>query len=68
MEYEFEPGLIDEPEQYDVGGLVPPGTLSKADKEWALKWYPPPKPKPKVLAALPVGGDSIWPPASKPTS
>jgi hypothetical protein len=49
MEYEFEPGLIDEPEQYDVGGLVPPGTLSKADKEWALKWYPPAKPKPKVL-------------------
>jgi hypothetical protein len=40
MEYEFEPGLIDEPEQYDVNGLVPPGTLSAADKEWALKWYP----------------------------
>ncbi|HEX6751116.1 MAG TPA: hypothetical protein VF092_27750 [Longimicrobium sp.] len=43
MEYEFEPGLIDEPEQYDVNGLTPPGTLSKADKEWALKWYPPMK-------------------------
>ena len=41
MEYEFEPGLIDEPEQYDVNGLTPPGTLSSADKEWALKWYPP---------------------------
>ena len=40
MEYEFEPGLIDEPEQYDVNGLTPPGTLSSADKEWALKWYP----------------------------
>jgi len=40
MEYEFEPGLIDEPEPYDVGGLVPPGTLSNADKQWALKWYP----------------------------
>jgi len=40
MEYEFEPGLIDEPEQYDVKGLTPPGTLSTADKEWALKWYP----------------------------
>lgn len=40
MEYEFEPGLIDEPEQYDVNGLVPPGKLSKADKEWVLKWYP----------------------------
>lgn len=41
MEYEFEPGLIDEPEQYDVHGLTPPGTLSPADKQWALKWYPP---------------------------
>lgn len=40
MEYEFEPGLIDEPEQYDLNGLVPPGTLSRADKEWAVKWYP----------------------------
>ncbi|KQV48947.1 hypothetical protein ASC95_23070 [Pelomonas sp. Root1217] len=40
MEYEFEPGLIDEPEQYDVDGLVPPGKLSKADKAWLLKWYP----------------------------
>jgi hypothetical protein len=41
MEYEFEPGLIDEPQQYDTNGLTPPGTLSKADKQWALKWYPP---------------------------
>lgn len=41
MEYEFEPGLIDEPDQYDINGLVPPATLSKADEEWALKWYPP---------------------------
>ncbi len=40
MEYEFEPGLIDEPEKYDVNGLTPPGTLSIADKTWALKWYP----------------------------
>ncbi len=40
MEYEFEPGLIDEPEQYDINGLTPPGTLSSADQEWALKWYP----------------------------
>lgn len=40
MEYEFEPGLIDEPEQYDVNGLIPPGKLSRADKEWVLKWYP----------------------------
>src|SRR6476620_4123650 len=41
MEYEFEPGLIDEPEKYDVNGLTPPGTLSNADKEWARQWYPP---------------------------
>jgi hypothetical protein len=40
MEYEFEPGLIDEPEEYDINGLTPPGTLSTADKEWTLKWYP----------------------------
>jgi len=40
MEYEFEPGLIDKPDKYDVNGLTPPGTLSGSDKEWALKWYP----------------------------
>jgi hypothetical protein len=48
MEYEFEPGLIDEPQQYDVSGLTPPGTLSAADKEWVRKWYPP------LQAALPT--------------
>jgi hypothetical protein len=41
MEYEFESGLIDEPQQYDINGLTPPGTLSAPDKQWALKWYPP---------------------------
>ena len=40
MEYEFEPGLIDEPDKYDINGLTPPGTLSKPDKEWVAKWYP----------------------------
>jgi len=49
MEYEFEPGLIDEPEQYDVNGLVPPAVLSPADQQWALKWYPAMTAKPKVL-------------------
>lgn len=49
MEYEFEPGLIDEPEQYDVNGLVPSGVLSKADKTWAAKWYPGTTPGPTVL-------------------
>src|SRR5512143_156256 len=48
MEYEFEPGLIDEPEQYDINGLTPPGTLSNSDKAWALKWYPP------MAPALPI--------------
>jgi hypothetical protein len=48
MEYEFNPGLIDEPDQYDVRGLVPPGTLSAEDKAWAVKWYPPSQ------AALPM--------------
>ncbi len=41
MEYEFEPGMIDDPDKYDVEGLVPPGTLSAADKQWSLKIYPP---------------------------
>jgi hypothetical protein len=49
MEYEFEPGLIDEPEKYDINGLTPPGVLSAADKDWVLKWYPTVKTKPKVL-------------------
>ncbi|MEJ0091891.1 MAG: hypothetical protein WDN46_00125 [Methylocella sp.] len=40
MEYEFAPGLIVEPKQY-ANGLTPPGTLSAADGEWVLKWYPP---------------------------
>ena len=43
MEYEFEPGLIDKPDTYDIHGLVPPGTVSQLDNEWAAKWYPPKK-------------------------
>jgi hypothetical protein len=75
MEYEFEPGLIDEPEQYDLHGLVPPGKLSTADKEWVLKWYPGDTPKPTALAPfesvsaeLAAGQQldiSIRPPASR---
>lgn len=49
MEYEFEPGLIDEPQQYDLNGLTPPATLSNADKTWALKWYPPSLAQPNTL-------------------
>ncbi len=52
MEYEFEPGLIDEPEQYDLHGLVPPATLSATDKQWALRWYPSSTPQPATLAAF----------------
>jgi hypothetical protein len=51
MEYEFEAGLIEEPKKYE-DGLVPPGTLSAADRKWALKWYPPLKKKPRLLKAL----------------
>lgn len=39
MEYEFEAGLIAQPEKY-AQGLVPPGKLSASDKTWAQKWYP----------------------------
>jgi len=40
MEYEFEPGLIARPVRYESEGLVPPGTLSAADRAWVQKWYP----------------------------
>jgi hypothetical protein len=49
MEYEFEPGLIAQPKQYELHGLSPPGTLSEADKQWALKWYPPLHASPTTL-------------------
>jgi len=39
MEYEFGPGLIEKPDQYQ-NGLTPPGTLSASDKSWVVKWYP----------------------------
>ena len=35
MEYEFGAGLIIAPPGYEKG-LIPPGTLSQADKDWAL--------------------------------
>lgn len=40
MEYPFSAGLILEPEQFRAG-LNPPGVLSRADKEFVLRWYPP---------------------------
>lgn len=49
MEYEFEPGLIARPAKYDAEGLRPPGVLSQADKEWALKWYPGDAPAPTEI-------------------
>jgi hypothetical protein len=49
MEYEFEPGLIDEPDSYDVAGLTPPGVLSAADRTWARQWYPGNQPQPGFL-------------------
>jgi len=49
MEYPFSDGLILEPEQFR-GGLNPPGTLSPADKEFVLRWYPPADvPRPPAL-------------------
>ena len=52
MEYEFERGLIDEPEQYDQNGLTPPGTLSNADKAWVAKWYPAGAAQPNIIEAF----------------
>jgi hypothetical protein len=51
VEYEFAAGLIVEPKQY-ANGLTPPGTLSAADKEWTLKWYPPMEATPTPLEPL----------------
>ncbi|MCT9080170.1 M12 family metallopeptidase [Streptomyces fulvoviolaceus] len=49
MEYPFSAGLILEPEQFRAG-LNPPGTLSPADKEFALRWYPATeRPRPPML-------------------
>ncbi|MEU5095320.1 M12 family metallopeptidase [Streptomyces sp. NPDC020996] len=53
MEFAFPSGLILEPEQFR-GGLHPPGTLSPADKEFVLRWYPP------------AGPASVPPPALVP--
>ncbi|WP_405065006.1 M12 family metallopeptidase [Kribbella sp. NBC_01510] len=40
MEYAFKAGLIIEPAQYNVAGVHPPGTISAADKQYVLSWYP----------------------------
>ncbi|MBQ0825940.1 beta-glucuronidase AbsR1 [Streptomyces tagetis] len=56
MEYAFPAGLILEPERYRAG-LRSPGTLSAADKEFALRWYPPlRRPGPLVpFRSVPLG-------------
>jgi hypothetical protein len=63
MEYPFPSGLILEPEQYRAG-LNPPGSLSAADKEFVLRWYPPAGPSP-VAGGL-DRGDAHDPPALVP--
>src|SRR5262249_16448105 len=55
MEYEFEPGLIDERDKYDTKGLAAPGRLSPMDKQWVSKWYPAmPKSLPLLHAFKPA--------------
>ncbi|MEU0201201.1 MULTISPECIES: M12 family metallopeptidase [unclassified Streptomyces] len=57
MEFPFSSGLVLEPEQYRAG-LHPPGALSAADKEFALRWYPPADPAPPALVpfrSVPLG-------------
>ncbi len=55
MEYEFEAGLIVAPRPYDTQGITPPGTLSSADKQWVLKWYPPMRPTTATLQPFQPG-------------
>lgn len=40
MEYAFGAGLISEPQRYHRDGVHPPGTISEADKQYVLSWYP----------------------------
>jgi hypothetical protein len=40
MHYPFPGGLIEEPTQYAVEGIDPPGTLSALDQEYVRRWYP----------------------------
>lgn len=53
MEYAFGPGLIVEPAAYR-NGLIPKGSLSKADKSWVVESYPGTKPK-EAIPTLEVG-------------
>ncbi|HPY40209.1 MAG TPA: M12 family metallopeptidase [Thiolinea sp.] len=42
MHYDFNAGLIDQPEKYRSQPLRPKGGLSARDKEWVKTFYPPP--------------------------
>ena len=44
MEYQFEAGLIQAPDQVQATGLAPKGGLSSADKTWVVESYPGAKP------------------------
>lgn len=48
MEYEFDPGLVREPQQYFVSGLRPAGGLSAPDQSWIRDSYP------RATAQVPV--------------
>ncbi len=39
--YPFDPGMIKEPEQYNVRGLIPAPGLSQRDAAWVKTFYPP---------------------------
>lgn len=52
MHYAFEPGLIDEPQEYDVAGLYPPGVLSAKDAAVVRRIYPATTPPPVEVAPL----------------
>ena len=41
MEYRFDPGLVRKPKPYDTNGIKPAGGLSKLDKAWVSRVYPP---------------------------
>jgi hypothetical protein len=74
MEYEFGPGLILEPAQFQQG-IEPPGTISELDKQWMQSWYPAGAAEPSALSpfdsvllpSAPQGQSdfAIKPPASR---
>lgn len=51
MEYEFGPGLIVEPAEFQQG-IQPPGTISALDRQWMQSWYPGGAAEPQKLQPL----------------